>query len=592
METNMRVGIIGMGNMGSKYARIIAKGEAKGMELCAVTRVSEERWAGLKDDVKSDLKRYNSANDIFDAIDKGELKLDTVIIVTPHYSHETIAIKAFERGLNVLCDKPAGVYSKQARNMLEAYNKAKNDYPALLYGYIFHQRTFPVYRRIKEIVDSGMYGAIKRVNWVVSDWYRSNAYYEASSWRGTWQYDGGGTLLNQCPHNLDLLAWICGEPCSVMGFCKEGKYHPIEVEDAVTAYLEWENGADGVFIASTGEAPGVNRLEISLDNALVVCENGRLRVAELDRPEIEYRHSCSGDLFSKPAYEWRDIETEASERAYNIVLEKFANGETVAAGSEARNSLYISNAVYLSSWEKRSVNIPKAGTAYEKQFENEFENALDKKLRERYIEKSEKSSDINIDRIVLGACNTNCYIVSSKLTKKCFIIDPADDSDAIIKAIEKGGYKPQFIIITHGHTDHVLAVGKISDKYEIPVMAGRYDAWRLMDERLINERPYVTEPYKPVRASVLLGEGDEVWLDDFRFEIMHVPGHTPGSIAIIGKGMVFSGDTLMAERMGKTSLLGGDEELLKKSVERLKLLPEGFVLYPGHGDMAVLPLCK
>lgn len=375
----MRVGIIGMGTMGIKYAQLIAKCEIAGMELSAITRVTDERWDKIKDYVSDDLQRFDSGDDMFDAIDEGRLKLDTIIIVTPHYSHETFAIKAFERGINVLCDKPAGVYSRQARNMMEAYNAAKSKKPDLLYGYVFHQRTYPVYMKIKEIVDSKIYGNMKRINWIVSDWYRSNAYYQSGSWRATWQYDGGGTLLNQCPHNLDLLTWICGVPESVMGFCKEGKYHPIEVEDEVTAYLEWNNGVDGVFIASTGEAPGVNRLEISLDNALLLCEKGRLKVAVLDRPEIEYRNASTGNFFARPSYEWHDIEVEEPENAYNKVLEKFARGEMVAKGEEAVNSLYVSNAVYLSSWTGRKVAIPAPGTEYEKQFENAFESGLEKK---------------------------------------------------------------------------------------------------------------------------------------------------------------------------------------------------------------------
>lgn len=363
--------------MGSKYAQFIAKHEIAGMELSAITRVTEERWNEIKDYVSEDLKRFDSGDDMFDAIDQGKLKLDTILIVTPHYSHETFAVKAFERDLNVLCDKPAGVYSRQARHMMEAYTAAKIRKPDLLYGYVFHQRTYPVYRKIKEIVDSRIYGNIKRVSWVVSDWYRSNAYYRSSSWRATWQHDGGGTLLNQCPHNLDLLTWICGVPESVMGFCREGKYHPIEVEDEVTAYLEWHNGADGVFIASTGEAPGVNRLELSLDNALLVCEKGTLRAAVLDKPEIEYRDAPADDLFAKPSYEWHDITVEEPENAYQKVLEMFARGELTAAGEEAINSLYVSNAVYLSSWTGKKIRIPTKGTDYEKQFERAFEHGLE-----------------------------------------------------------------------------------------------------------------------------------------------------------------------------------------------------------------------
>lgn len=372
----MDIGIIGMGNMGSKYAGLIARGEIAGMRLSAVTRVTEERWNKIKNDVPPGLMKFHSGSDMFDAVDRGILTLDAVIIATPHYSHEALAVQAFDRGISVLCDKPAGVYSRQARNMMDAYNRARKDKPDILYGFMFHQRTFPVYKKLKEIVDSKEYGNIKRVNWVATDWYRPNAYYQSGKWRATWKNDGGGTLLNQCSHNLDLLAWICGEPDQAAGFCREGQYHPIEVEDDVTAYLEWENGASGVFIASTGEAPGVNRLEISLDNALLVCEKGTLKIAVLDQPEMEYKN---GDMSVKPSYKWSEIETGPADQAYHKVLECFAKGELIAYGSEAIKSLYISNAIYLSSWKKKKVRIPQPGTAYEKQFEQEFENELQKK---------------------------------------------------------------------------------------------------------------------------------------------------------------------------------------------------------------------
>lgn len=379
----MRVAIIGMGNMGHKYALRILNGSVSGMELVACTRVNEERWNAIKDLVSGELKIYNSGDDLYDAIDRGEITIDTVIIVTPHYSHEALAIKAFERGINVLCDKPAGVYSRQARIMQESYEEAKKKHPQLLYSFIFHQRTFPIHEKMKEIVESKKYGNVKRVNWVITDWYRSNAYYESGSWRATWVGDGGGTLLNQCPHNIDLLQWICGEPKSVLGICHNGKYHPIEVEDEVTAYMEWENGATGVFIASTGEACGVNRLEISMDDALLVCDQGKLSIWELDKPEIEYR-TGKGDLFAKPVKTFREIPCEPNDGAYEKVLNAFAKGEPLVEGLEAINSLYISNAVYLSSWENRRVEIPTPGSAYELEFEKEFENNLNKLIGKNY----------------------------------------------------------------------------------------------------------------------------------------------------------------------------------------------------------------
>lgn len=379
----MKVAIIGMGNMGSKYAVMIAENKIPEMELVAATRIRPERFNSIKHILPNDLLIYESADKLFTAYDANEFSIDAVLIVTPHYSHEEIAINAFRRGLHVLCDKPAGVYSRQARNMMAAYEQAKLKSPALAYGFIFHQRTFPVYQKMKEIIASKKYGHIKRVNWIVTDWYRPNSYYKADAWRATWAKDGGGTLLNQCPHNLDLLQWICQMPCRVTGFCHEGKYHSIEVEDDVTAYFEWENGATGVFIASTGEAAGVNRLEISLDDALLVCEKGTLKIGHLDKPEIEYRTGTQ-DCFAKPVVIWEHISCEPNEYAYEKLLSNFANHvagkeDLIASGKEAINSLYLSNAIYLSSWKHKMIEIPKYNTIQEQAFENEFEKFLNEK---------------------------------------------------------------------------------------------------------------------------------------------------------------------------------------------------------------------
>lgn len=374
----LNVAVIGMGNMGSKYAVMISQGRVKGMRLLAATRIHPERYEAIKDILPDDILIYQSGELLFEAVDKGELEVDAVIIVTPHYSHEELAINAFNRGISVLCDKPAGVYSRQGRNMLECYIRAKKSYPDLQYGFIFHQRTYPVYEKLREIVQSGRYGGIKRVNWVVTDWYRSNEYYGSGSWRATWKGDGGGTILNQCPHNIDLLQWICGMPVSVQAFCHEGKYHPIEVEDDVTAYMEWENGATGVFIASTGEAAGVNRFEISMDDALLICENGGIIIHELDKPELEYRNA-KGDIFAKPRYEVKSVEVEPAEDAYVKMLSAFADEKVIADGYSGLYNLYLTNAIYLSSWEGSRVSIPEAGSENELLFERQFESWLSKK---------------------------------------------------------------------------------------------------------------------------------------------------------------------------------------------------------------------
>ena len=378
----MKVAIIGMGNMGSKYAAIIGSGKIPGMSLVAVTRVKPEVYNRIKDSLPEDLEVVDSDIELFRKYDERELVFDSVIVVTPHYSHESICEAAFNRGLNVLCDKPAGVYSRQARKMMKACNDARKKNPDLKYGFVFHQRTYPAYVKLKELVNNPDYGNLKRINWTVTDWYRSNAYYSASNWRGTWSKDGGGTILNQCPHNLDMICWLFGCPRNVVAVCHEGKYHPIEVEDEVTAYMQWKGGASGVFVASTGEACGVNRFEIAMDNALIVCEGNKIVVKELDRPEIEYRLE-DGDGFTRPITTTKEFECDAPEGAYEKILCNFANDkDLIADGSEAIQSLYLSNAIYLSSWLNSRVDIP-GNKAEEKVFEDAFEKVLNRKVRGR-----------------------------------------------------------------------------------------------------------------------------------------------------------------------------------------------------------------
>lgn len=372
----INIGIIGMGNMGCKYAALLAAGKVPELALKAVTRVRPDRLAEF-----SQFPIYPSADDLFAALEEESLSLDAVLIATPHYAHQAQMQRAMQLGLHVLCDKPAGVYSRQGREMRNEAAK----HPDKVYAMVFNQRTNLLYRRMKEIVESKCYGGLKRISWIATDWYRPNVYYTSGSWRATWDGDGGGTLLNQCPHNLDLLQWICGMPVSVQGFCHEGKYHPIEVEDEVTVYLEFENGATGVFIASTGEAPGINRLEISLEDALLVCEKGELKICELGLHEPEYRKSAT-DSFAKLTGEWKVLAKEGDNTQYVDVLQNFADAilsqtPLIAAGSEGCKSLLLSNAIYLSSWQRRMVTLPKEDSEEERLFEQTFEEELRRKKK-------------------------------------------------------------------------------------------------------------------------------------------------------------------------------------------------------------------
>ena len=381
-KRKLQTAVIGVGNMGSKYAALILNGSIQGLELAAMTRIGKPYREQLLSLIGEGVTVYEDADRLFDDFEKGLLDLDAVIIATPHYSHEKIAVRAFRGGLHVLSDKPAGVYSRQARHMDEAADLAGKTY-----AMVFNQRTMPIYQTLREIVASGKYGSIKRVNWIVTDWYRPDPYYSASSWHASWAKDGGGILLNQCPHNLDILQWICGMPARVQGFCIEGHFHDIEVEDDVTVYMEWPNGATGTFISSTGDAPGMNRLEISLEEAMLVCENGRIRIGELydemGMKEADYRKTSS-DFFRKIHGTWTEILPPKEDSAYALVLQAFADeclgmGKSVAEGSEGRKGLLISNAIYLSSWKKHMVEIPEVGSADEKAFEEEFEEWLKRK---------------------------------------------------------------------------------------------------------------------------------------------------------------------------------------------------------------------
>lgn len=376
---SIRLAIIGMGVMGCRYAQMIHSGQLNGIELAAVTRISPERKEQLKDILTEDIPIYASAKDLFDDVRSNILSLDAVLVVTTHLSHESIAIEAMQLGLHVLCDKPSGAYSSQARRMNEEALK----HPELKFGMMFNQRMNPVFQKMKDIVASGKYGKIIRVNWIMTDWYRPESYYASGGWRGTWDKEGGGILLNQCPHNLDLLQWICGMPSVVQAYCSEGKYHNIEVEDEVTAFLQFPNGASGVIYATTGEASGINRFEISMEDALLVYENNELKIRELEESEVNFRMN-SKDLFGQPKANWRKIECEGVDRAHVGVLQNFTDaieGKTdlFIPGTEGIKSLTMSNAMYLSSWSGQSIQIPQ-NKSEEEVFESNFIDVMNKKI--------------------------------------------------------------------------------------------------------------------------------------------------------------------------------------------------------------------
>lgn len=347
----IKIGIIGIGNMGTPHAKMIFEGKIPDLELTAIADYQEARREYAKKNFEG-VKLFESGDEL---IKSGVC--EAVVIATPHYQHPTLAKLAFENNLHVLSEKPAGVYTKQVREMNEA--AAKSD---RVFAVMFNQRTNCIYRKMHELVHSGELGAIKRVNWIITDWYRTQSYYDSGSWRATWDGEGGGVLLNQCPHNLDLIQWICGMPVSVQAFCHEGKWHDIEVEDDVTAYLEYENGATGVFITTTADTPGTNRFEVTLEMGKLVCENDKLTLYKLEMNEREFCKTAKGG-FDQPEYKVTEVETDGLNEQHLGVFKAFAdnilhNKPLVARGEEGINGLTLSNAMHLSSWLNKKVAIP------------------------------------------------------------------------------------------------------------------------------------------------------------------------------------------------------------------------------------------
>lgn len=348
----VKIGIIGVGNMGSSHAKNIIEGKVPGMTLAAVADRDPSRREWAKKNLPESVAIFAEGDEL---IDSGVC--DAALVAVPHYQHPTLSVKAMQKGLHVMCEKPAGVFTKAVREMNEV--AAQCD---VTFAMMFNQRTNCVFRKMKELVDSGRYGQIKRVNWIITTWYRAQSYYDSGAWRATWAGEGGGVLLNQCPHNLDLLQWICGMPSKVTAFCHEGKWHDIEVEDDVTAYLEYPSGATGVFITSTGDAPGTNRFEITMDKAKIVCEDFKLSVYELEVSEREHCFTTK-EGFSAPAGKWIDVETDGQNPQHVGVLTAFADhilhgGPLVARGEEGINGLTLSNAMHLSSWLGQPVTLP------------------------------------------------------------------------------------------------------------------------------------------------------------------------------------------------------------------------------------------
>ncbi|MBE6556751.1 MAG: Gfo/Idh/MocA family oxidoreductase [Ruminococcaceae bacterium] len=343
----VRFGIIGVGNQGSNYAvKKFGEGKITNGVLSAVCDINPIKIEAVKSQIPTlDVTYFDN---YIEMLDSG--LVDAVIVAVPHYDHPRMVMDCLQRGISVICEKPAGVYTKQVREMNEVAKKSHAHF-----GMMFNQRTNCVYRKMKDMIANGDIGELQRVNWIITNWYRTQEYYDSGSWRATWAGEGGGVLINQCPHQIDLVQWIVGElPVSVNGFCQYGRWHDIEVEDEVTAYFRYKNGATGVFITTTGEAPGTNRLEISGTRGKLLVENDKLTFYRNAADTQEWSKTAT-EGFKKPDVEIIEVETDGQNPQHTGIINNFANAllgleEFFVDGTEGIRGVELMNAIELSGW--------------------------------------------------------------------------------------------------------------------------------------------------------------------------------------------------------------------------------------------------
>ena len=342
----VRFGIVGLGNQGSYYVQLFKTGKIENGEISALCDINPTKLKHAAEKLERDVPSFT---DYKEMLDSG--LCEAVIITTPHYIHPDVAIECLNRDIHVISDKPAGVFTKQVREMNEVAKKSKAHFSVL-----FNQRTNCVYRRMKEIISDSGIGELQRVNWIITNWFRTQSYYDSGSWRATWRGEGGGVLINQSPHQIDLIQWIVGQmPETVRGFCGYGKWHDVEVEDEVTAFFEYKNGATGVFITTTGEAPGTNRLEISGTKGKLLCEGDKLLWYKLASDSSEWSLTCPNG-FAAPPMEVIEVETDGKNEQHAGIINNFTNSilgleEFFVDGTEGIHGVELMNAIELSGWK-------------------------------------------------------------------------------------------------------------------------------------------------------------------------------------------------------------------------------------------------
>lgn len=378
----VRFGIIGVGNIGTVHARYLLAGTVKEACLTAVCDNNPDKHPAIRQLVGDEVAMFSDA----EAMLKSGL-IDAVIVATPHYDHPGLSMLAMRNGIHTLCEKPAGVYTAQVREMNE-FARGCN----VVFGMMFNQRPNPLYQKVKDLIDSGELGELRRSNWIITNWYRSQSYYNSGGWRATWKGEGGGVLLNQDPHQLDLWQWLVGMPVRMRAFCQFGKHRQIEVENEVTAYAEYANGATGVFITTTAEAPGTNRLEIAGDRGKVVVEDGKLRFWRLRESETEFNARWENGFGEPECWEVTiPVAPECSE--HHVITANFAAAvlhgtPLLAPGTDGIHGLTLSNAMHLSTWTDDWVDLSFDEALFKKLLDERIASSIDKQVESKTLDAS------------------------------------------------------------------------------------------------------------------------------------------------------------------------------------------------------------
>ena len=350
----VRFGIIGCGNIAHNHVKNFETGKVKDGVITAICDIVPAKYEALNALYENKYATFTDAKEMM----KSGL-VDAVIICTPHYQHPELAIMAMDAEIHCIIEKPAGVYSLQVKEMLARAKTAKTKLSMM-----FNQRTNPAFKKMREMVATGKIGDVKRTNWIITNWYRTQEYYDSGSWRATWAGEGGGVLYNQSPHQLDLFQWIVGMmPKKVHAFCHFGKWHNIEVEDDVTCYVEYPNGATGCFITTTADAPGTNRFEITGTKGKLVFENDKLFFTELEISEREHCFATNMTFRAPDMLPTVEIELEGENSQHAGVCNNFIDAilgrdALFAPVEDGLNGVILANSMLLSTWLDKTIDLP------------------------------------------------------------------------------------------------------------------------------------------------------------------------------------------------------------------------------------------